>query len=316
MQKEIKIYFLYPIFISLFFLFFYALFLWSTNFTPRMFFYNQRVNFQNTTKSEAEFTIQSEEDFLGIISIASLGEYIGYDARSLKVSLVDLNTNQTIHSNKYNAYDLTNISEFPFGFPVQEQSKNKSYKIILQISCFNQETCVFEPEIKEVVIRHYFSKQFLFSNPDFIVKKIANNFINQGLYKSLMVVSIPLAIYFVLILLFAQEAKFYYHKIKIVFFDQFSFYDVLIYGAILIDLTIQKNTVFFVLLALIITMFFRLKNAQKEQTSIRNTMIMFGLSVIFLIINIRSMGDRISIWAFVFLIIYIYQILSKKDYIE
>lgn len=313
MQKEIKIYFLYPFFIVLFFLFFYALFLWSTNFTPRMFFYTQKVDFRNTAKSEAEFTIHSEEDYLGIISISSLGEYVGYDAKSLKVSLIDLSNNQNVHTNRYNAYDLTNISEFPFGFPVQENSKNKTYKVILQISCFDQDSCVFEPDVSDVIVRHYFSKKYLFSNPDFIIKKIANNFLNQGIDKNLMVIVIPLIIYFTAISLFAKQVKLYYLKTKELFFNNFSFMDIIIYIVVISDLTLQKNSLFFVFVMVAMVVLSRLDNAYKEQLSFRNTIITFILSIIFLIINIRSIGDRISIWTFSFLLIYIYQIFLQKD---
>lgn len=307
MNNKFKINFLHPISILLITIFFYSLRLWSTNFTPRMFFYTQNIDLMQLDNSSVKFNFYSEENYLGIIFFTDIGQFIDPNAEELLVSISKTNSNKNIHTNSYNAHDLINKINFSFGFPIQINSKNEQYNIKIQVVCFEKNHCNFHPKVDNILVRHYFSKQYLFKSLHFIFKKIFNSYLEESLEKNLIIILSPALSYFFFLFIFKIQYTKFIFRITNFLFSDFNFKNFIFYILLVFDLIIQKKYSFFITLFILsilsINYFFK-----KNKIIFKNVILFFLISFILITVNFRNIGDRLSIWVYVLFIFYIYQI--------
>lgn len=312
MEKWLKYYLIVPFCIVLGTVSIFALYLWSTNFTPRMYFYSQHVDFTELGHSSVSATIQSSEAYLGILSFSTVGQSIESNAETLIVTLIK--DGEEIHTNTYNAHDLVNRVRFPFGFPIQKDSKGQTYEVRLTVHCFEEETCVFSPSSDEVIVRHYFSPAYLLANTDLIFEKIYNNFLDQGTFISSIVLLTPLTVYTLALVYFSQQSKRILSNGKKLLLQHNTLYEKLTYVCITAATLVQKSQMFTFALLVILLIIQLIPLRLRETMLLRLLILTYSASVVFLLIGITSIAEQLSIWTFCFFVFYISQLLQVPTF--
>lgn len=312
-SKNRKLFF-YPLAILITSAIFYCIYLWSTNFTPRMFFYTETISYSKKSSVLSYFSFQAEENYLGIISFENLGDYIDPKAETLVLSLYE--NEKLIHSNNYNAHDIVNRADFPFGFPIQENSKNTTYVVTIELVCATNSTCSFNPTSDEVMIRYYFSKIYLIRNLDRVAAKIVNNGINTGISQTIFFLTSPIVVYYLFINLVSKSnLKLISIKVKKLC-KNFSIAEAFLFSIFFLESVIKNNLFFYIIFTIVgIT---TLMNRRKlpDIMYFRVILALYFVCQLLVIIGIQSTAERLSIWVLVCLLLFTIHKLIQNNQIN
>ncbi len=147
------------------------------NYDRDVFYLNNGRDNTNTTKLAAEFT--SKDNYLGIVSI-NFDENQRMHNGSLIFSIKEKGTDSWYYQNTYNAEELNDLSFYPFGFPIINDSKNKHYVVEIELKKENQSNTIIKlgNQSTALATHHQFPKSPLLENNyaflAFLSKKIVN----------------------------------------------------------------------------------------------------------------------------------------------
>ncbi len=240
-------------------------------------------------------TFAAKDNFLGIITLR-----FGYNSNSesSEADYINFRIKENIsqnwyYSNDYNSGAIENIQNFPFGFPVINDSKNKVYEFeIISLSGNNNnsiELNVSDPQL--TTVHKYTKKAILFSISNaaqFITRKIITSFTNIDYLLNSTLYLIPLLLYL--------TGKKDFNKILPL--------PIIILLFTVIDIVFLQKVYFGVLLLLIVGRVISIKKYSLESKS--NYTIAFVLLAIWLPLiyfNTGYIQNKLNIWIYVYLFI-------------
>lgn len=280
-----------------------------------MYFYDQRIiqeYYYTEDKFETKrwYSFTSEEDYLGIISLDPSGFVIDTTSKSIIIRIKRAGDKNWIHSNTYNAFDLVNSVDFHFGFPVQEKSKNMRYLVEIELTnSHNRKYPIFDIELKSVVLRHYYPKTFFVRHPiqamNFIGGKVMQSLNEKTLLSILEVLFFPLFVYGIaLVSIHSKKSwKYFVFTQHVKYRKYFERKDVFIMIPIGIDILIQSNSYYFILVGLMIAISYKIKAQSMYYYFLLLSFCLFLTSVLFTLVNVRFIADRVSLWVFMLVVL-------------
>lgn len=284
----------------------YFLKLWTSNFTPRMYFYHQNINLISSTDLTQRYLFVSEENYLGIISI-ELIEPLDYPVSELWFRIKEEGTEDWFVENHYESGSFVADGPLLFGLPVQSDSKDKKYLFEIQIACYQNEGCKLETIKDSILVRHYFDKQFFLSKPleafQLILKKVYQNFLQQPINQRLLVFILPLAIYGATILWLRSKYSRTIKNILIQKIQLFDKKDLLILSSVFLDAMIQIQLIFWLLLFCNIYYLKKEKSSKILDFSLYISAFLYVSSLIFSLVDFSYAANRIALWSFTYLCI-------------
>ncbi len=147
------------------------------NYNRHIFNLNDKENIRDTTRLAAKF--KSKDDYLGIVSINFNKRQKMQEGRVI-FRIKEEGSAHWYYQNSYNAKEFNDLSFYPFGFPIINQSKGKNYVVEIELEKANQHNKYlqlnsFGPALGS---HHKFPKGPLIENRNafaaFLSKKLAN----------------------------------------------------------------------------------------------------------------------------------------------
>jgi hypothetical protein len=270
-----------------------------------MYFYEQEVTVQAQSELIKTFAFQSEENYLGIISAGDVG-VDDYMITDILFRIKAEGDNSWIVENRYSNTDIIQSTSVLFGLPVQAESQGKKYIFELEAKCTVDERCIFNPEIPRVTLRHYYPRSYPirhFSKTlNLAASKIFHNFIRQSLTSNIGIVFGPLVAYLVALIFFSSLLIRIIQWVEKYVISMLRIEDVIVAGAIIIDLLLQSNSAFYLLFICLAVYVWVRSGPAKETLFLCFSGVFYALSLIFQVITLTYVSNRISLWAFVFLL--------------
>ena len=196
--------FLIPLFLLLFWLFLSILYLTSSDFSPTVLSYNHQDEQQieadyKTNNNEWSGKFKAKDNYLGIVSIEFLKTekpLIGQISFMIK----EINSEEWYEINGYDSRQFYYLKNFPFGFKIIPNSKNKTYEFKFVSESGNKAYQESFKDLNPIVVSKYqYPKQMLISNPflliSFIYKKILFALSIPSYQKAMFIYSMPLIFY-------------------------------------------------------------------------------------------------------------------------
>ena len=120
-----------------------------------------------------------------------------------------------------------------------------------------------------------------------------------------------LIFYFILVLFFYKYMYIFLMKIKSFILKNYQNNENLLYLPVIIDLIIRNDK--YLLLFLLLSLFFiKYKLQKKEMFYFRSTLFLYSVSLLLVIVNVRSVSDRLSVWVFIYFVMYVSYHIFKK----
>lgn len=257
---------------------------------------DQRGQLSNGKKISGEFT--AKDNHLGIL-------YLRFDNFAMEKDRFDdlinfkikeKNQKDWYYSNNYKKGLIQKLPLFPFGFPLIDNSKNRTYVFEIQSLSKEDKEIIKLSKNRTLLTSHQYSNQEIFDNKtklvSFVIKKSIVSLINIDFLLSSLIFTLPLILYLLWLVVLRKHIR-YYHTPSILI------------PTLIVILSILINP--FSNGLLLIFMFLSLyilkdnKNGSKIFFSI--FFILFILWAILNLININSYTDKISMCAYLFLLL-------------
>ncbi len=189
--------FLIFLFLGLLLSFYY---LFNSDINPLVFSQNHSVDLIKNLNTKIIGRITSTDNYLGIISIRfnqKQIQKIGSEFRIKELKSLDWYHVATIEASQFSALPL-----YPFGFPVIENSRGKTYEFEIELLDKTGNRKLELSREKPVLISQYkYPKEVLLNHPNllvsFIYKKISYYITSKKLWKIFTVYSLPALFYFI-----------------------------------------------------------------------------------------------------------------------
>lgn len=235
----------------------------------------------------------SKDDNLGSIKIKfspmNKVKYEDEDVIVFKIRFV--NESNWFYQNKYKSGSIFENPEFPFGFPVVVNSKNKEFQFEITSLNGNRDNAVtISKNNLTLVTVHQYSRTEITENQmsvtNFLIKKLINTFSKITYLASSLTYLLPFVAYLYLIF-FNKRSKKY-----ILLIGTFIAIDCLLIDTV-------HNLLFFGVSFLWIIIVIRSKETYKS--SFRLALFFIVFSFILLLLNQKTMADKASLWCYMFL---------------
>lgn len=184
------------------------------DFSPTVLSYNHSKNIKNedlkiiNDGDSLTGSFTAKEDNLGIVSLY-------FETKNpikgiLNFELTEKDGNKFIISNSYDTREFFYLKEYPFGFPIIENSKNKEFVFKISFKSFDQSNDNFLTiKNSNLVSKYKFSSKNLLKSPtlfkDFIIKKLIYSFSLNDNFKYYLLYTTPFLA--IIILNFIFEIK-------------------------------------------------------------------------------------------------------------
>lgn len=303
MKNKLLIFLIFPVLLFLCISLIFSLRILSTNFTPRMYFYEQGIKNLQYGERSVKFTVPSKENFLGIVTIDHINNLIPISTDTLRFQIRNLSTGNQIGSNTYEVDNVFYFDSIPFGFEVQADSGNQEYQIELIASCSTL-TCTFGPIDSTVTLRHYFPKSLIFSDPilvfHFLSEKLIVGIRQASFADTWQLFIIPIALYFVIVWMISDHSKTLLTLLRKI--------DIPILILIFIDVLLQNSVYFWISLPIVI---YRCRS-KASPTVLVLVSVTFVITVGLYLSGLNLHASRMGMWMFVFVAISLLNLTTNK----
>ncbi len=195
---------------------------------------------------------------------------------------------------------------FPFGFPIINDSKGKTYEfeVISTFSVDNVDISKNNPHY--IVLYQYTPKEMINSGElrEELLKKLASNLLDKQFLVYSSIFLLPLFLYLFYLFhphtFYLELREFPKDQILLGFIFLFIIYDVVFISTLMYGIFLGQ---------LLLLSIYYIKNKVPRQISLVLTFIFFLLSEMFIIFGSKSQLDKSSIWLYVFFNIFLVQIL-------
>lgn len=259
---------------------------------------------------------QAREDNLGIV-ILGFKSYVKYDFSGEDVfyfRIKEKGEREWVYVNSYRSGTLQHQLEYPFGFPIFEKSKDKTYEFEIESIYGNKKNAIeLNTNNPSLITGYQFPKSEILSSKkstlNFLIKKSITSFTNLDFLLSSILYLTPLIIY-----IFIYSMYPWWKKNKYLGFIPCA----LLLFLIPVDLFLIKEVYIGALLALILGwIYLIIRNKLESKINFIFAFILILLWVLLIKFNIDKFQNKINIWTYTFLIIGVVQaVLEEKRFIK
>lgn len=147
-------------------------------------------------KISTHFT--STDNYLGIVSIHFSQENIMTEGRVI-FRIKEIGSAHWYYQNSYNALEINQLSQYPFGFPIINNSKNKDYQIEIELQNSNKASLRISKTYPAIITTFKYPKGPLLSSREalfaFIFKRFFNIIQNNYFLFASTIYLLPLVFY-------------------------------------------------------------------------------------------------------------------------
>lgn len=267
-----------------------------------MYFYEQAVTDVQYTDRSLKFTVESKENFLGIITVDHINNLIPVSTDSLIFTIRNLETGIEIGKNIYEVDNVFYFDSIPFGFEVQTNSSNQDYQIELSATC-DAPSCTFGNLDSTVTLRHYFPKSLIISDPalviHFLSEKLISGIREASTPDTWQLFIIPVVIYFILAWVISDHIQNIFTLLRKI--------DILIIFVITLDVLLQNSLIFW------FSLFFVLLRCRVKMplNILLLVSICFILTIALYLAGLNQQATRMGTWIFIFTAIYLLNLTGK-----
>lgn len=252
-------------------------------------------------KIQGEF--RASENFLGLVLLRfnqyKKNDYLNEDVLVFRIK--DKADNAWYYENRYKSGLLENNSLFPFGFPVINNSKNKTYQFELESQFGNENNGVSLNKNASVLITGYqipkneiIGSKALFTK--FLFNKFYSSFTNLDFVLSSFIYFLPFLFYIIWAFLF-KKSVFIIHIFPQVAI-MFIIFDIFIIKEIYLGLFIC-----FLVFWLISILIYKLESS----VSFSLSFLLILIWLIFMILNINTYIHKFNIWVYTLIVVGVVQ---------